>query len=336
MKQLQQQYIELLEQYIQEKNEKALYYAQQFSRRFIEKEVAPEEVVSIHKEAHLAICPKTHESVEASYDFLIEMMIHYGLALREHQSMVKQREKYQYEIEVAADLQSTLLKTQTPIVDGLEVGYVSEAASKMSGDYVYFSQGEKNEMGVAVADVIGKGVPAALCMSMIKFGMDSATTGRNHPHDILTTINRTVENSISDMMFISMFYGTYDDTTAVFTYGSAGHEPAMLYRAEQQKVELLDAKGLLLGVHPVVTYEEQQVVLQEGDFIAIMTDGVTEAKVNEQFITDESLQQMLIERHQLSAQQIAEEIYDTLMQAQDFALRDDFTIVILKKVANNV
>lgn len=331
MKQLQQQYTELLEQYLQEQNEKALYYAQQFSRRFIEKEVAPEEVVSIHKEAHLAICPKKKESVEASYDFLIEMMIHYGLALREHQSMVKQREKYQYEIEVAADVQRTLLKTKTPVVEGLEIGYVSEAASKMSGDYVYFSQGEKDQMSVAVADVIGKGVPAALCMSMIKFGMDSATTGRNHPHDVLTTINRTVEKSISDMMFISMFYGTYHNATATFTYGSAGHEPAILYRANEQTIELLDAKGLLLGVHPVVTYEEQQIVLQEGDFIAIMTDGVTEAKVEQQFITDHLLQQMLVERHSLSAQEIAEDMYDTLMQAQDFELRDDFTIVILKK-----
>lgn len=332
MKRLQQQYTELLEQYLQQKNEKALYYAQQFSRRFIEKEVAPEEVVSIHKEAHLAICPKKKESVEASYDFLIEMMIHYGLALREHQSMVKEREKYQYEIEVAADVQRTLLKTGKPFIEGLEIGYITEAASKMSGDYVYFSQGE-HQIGVAVADVIGKGVPAALCMSMIKFGMDSATTGRNHPHDVLTTINRTVEKSISDMMFISMFYGTYDSRTATFTYGSAGHEPALLYRAETEQVELLDAKGLLLGVHPVVTYEEQQVVLQEGDFIAIMTDGVTEAKVDEQFITDEQLQEMLIERHQLPAQQMAEELYNQLMQAQNFELRDDFTVVILKKVA---
>ena len=331
MKRLQQQYTELLEQYLKEKNEKALYYAQQFSRRFIEKEVAPEEVVSIHKESHLAICPKTKESVEASYDFLIEMMIHYGLALREHQSMVKEREKYQYEIEVAADVQRTLLKTRKPYLEGLEIGYITEAAAKMSGDYVYFSQGE-HQIGVAVADVIGKGVPAALCMSMIKFGMDSATTGRNHPHDVLTTINRTVEKSISDMMFISMFYGTYDSRTATFTYGSAGHEPALLYRAEKESIELLDAKGLLLGVHPVVTYEEQQVVLQEGDFIAIMTDGVTEAKIDEQFITDEQLQQMLIERHQLPAQQMAEELYNQLMQAQNFELRDDFTVVILKKV----
>ncbi len=328
---LQKQYEQLLRQYLENQNEKSLYYAQQFSRKFIETEIAPEDVVSMHKDAHLQASPTLPKEVKDSYDFLIEMMIHYGLALQEHKSMLKKREELQLEISVASNVQRTLLKTPTPHVEGVDIGYVSEAANQMSGDYVYFAAHGDDLASVAVADVIGKGIPAALCMSMIKFGMDSVTEEETQPHNVLTLINRIVEKSISDMMFISMFYGVYDKKTSTLTYGSAGHEPALLYRKETDRIQLLDAQGLLLGVMSEVIYEEKEVVLQSGDFVAIMTDGVTEVKVEDEFVSDEALQQFIYDVREMSAQQIASTMYDKIMQMQGFKLRDDFTLVVLKK-----
>lgn len=325
------QYKEILQQYVVGQREEDLYLGQQFSRRFIEKEISPEEVISIHKTALTEIVPDMSGKLKNSFDFLIEMMIHYGLALREHQSLIQKQEEIQIEMNVAAKVQETLLKTRKPDFEELDIGYVTEPAKQMSGDYIYFLNDNSYEAGVAVADVIGKGIPAALCMSMIKFGMDSLQNENTSPRNVLDIVNRIVEKSVDDSMFISMFYGKYDARDSRFSYASAGHEPALLYKASTGEFTELHAKGLLLGVQPNVVYEEKSVLLEEGDFIAMMTDGVTEVRTDTGFIDDNVIKLILAEVKDESAQKIAETVYQRLAQLQDFHLHDDFTIVIFKK-----
>ncbi|WP_342514271.1 PP2C family protein-serine/threonine phosphatase [Sporosarcina sp. FSL K6-1522] len=326
-----EQYKELLQQYINRPNEGDLYMGQQFSRRFIEKEISPEEVISIHKMAYAEIYPEMSEKLSNSYDFLIEMMIHYGLALREHQSLIRKQEEIQMEMNVATKVQERLLKTTIPTIKGLDIGFLSEPAKQMSGDYIYFLTGDSGEACVAVADVIGKGIPAAICMSMIKFGMDGLRDENTSPHNVLDIVNRIVEKSVNDSMFISMFYGKYHAENANFSYASAGHEPALLYRAIDGTFTELDAKGLLLGVQSDVVYEERSVVLEEGDFVVMMTDGVTEVRTENGFLGSDDLKALIAKKKDLSAQSIADALYNELAALQDFQLRDDFTIVIFKK-----
>ncbi|HEY4578451.1 MAG TPA: PP2C family protein-serine/threonine phosphatase [Savagea sp.] len=332
MEMLNQQYKQLLKKYLENKDEKSLYFAQQFSRKFVENEVSPEEVVSLHKDAVVAISKETSEETKNSYDFLIEMMIHYGLALKEHQSLIQKREELQMEMEIAANMQENLINTSLPEVPGLDIGYVSEAAKRMSGDYIYFATHGKNLLSVAVADVIGKGIPAALCMSMIKFGMDSISEDDSSPEEVLRTINRIVEKSMDDSMFISMYYGMYNIDTNDFTYSSAGHEPALLYREKNHSFEHLMSKGLLLGVQSEVIYEEKTVKLETGDFIAIMTDGVTEVRTEDGFLDEAIIHNHLKKNRHLTAQQMAKELFSELSQIQDFKLHDDFTVAVIKKV----
>ena len=109
------------------------------------------------------------------------MMIHYGLALQEHQSLIRKQEELEVEMNVAEKVQDTLLKTKIPIFQWLDIGFLSVPAKQMSGDYIYFLSDDLNYASVAVADVIGKGIPAALCMSMIKFGMDSMQSENSSP-----------------------------------------------------------------------------------------------------------------------------------------------------------
>lgn len=331
MMDLQKQYQELLEKYLENLDEKNLYFAQQFSRKFIEQEVAPEDVVSVHKDAVMHIFPELREEVATTHDFLIEMMIHYGLALREHQSLIKKREELHMEMEVAANVQEKLMNATRPNMDGLDIGYVSEAAKTMSGDYIYFAEHGQKKLSVAVADVIGKGIPAALCMSMIKFGMDGIDENESVPSEVLKIINRIVEKSVDNSMFISMYYGMYNVEDQHFTYASAGHEPALLYRSKTKRFEHLDAKGLLLGVKREVEYEERRVPLHSGDFVAIMTDGVTEIRTEEGFLDSSIIEQLLYEVRNQSAQQMADHLFKELSQLQNFRLHDDFTVAIMKK-----
>ena len=325
------QYSELLKKYIANEDEIDLYAAQQVSRKFIENQISPEDVISLHKTAVEENFPELAVQIGPSYDFLIEVMIHYGLALMEHQSLLRKQESMQIEMDVAVKVQDMLLETLIPKVDGLDIGMVSKPAKKMSGDYVYFIEQGHEQACVAVADVMGKGLPAALCMSMIKFGMDSLGEKATEPHHVLEVINQIVEKSMDDSMFISMFYGKYNKGNHAFTYGSAGHEPALLYRAAEKEFVELDAKGLLLGIRKNVEFEEKSVVLLPGDFIVMLTDGVTEGRNAEGFIDEQVILSMLKDVAHLPAQQIVDFLYTELFKMQNYMLHDDFTLVLYKK-----
>ncbi|MBD7983944.1 PP2C family protein-serine/threonine phosphatase [Sporosarcina sp. Sa2YVA2] len=324
------QYKEIMSKYLESQSEEDLYVGQQFSRRFIEKDIAPEDVISIHKSALFELHPNLRKQVWDSLDFLIEMMIHYGLTMREHQSLVRKQEAIQMEMNVATKVQDTLLKTVEPDAEGLDVGWISQPAHQMNGDYIYFLN-QENASSVAVADVIGKGIPAALCMSMIKFGMDGLQNENSSPDNVLGIINRIVEKSVDDSMFISMFYGKYNSITSTFSYASAGHEPALHFSSGTSAFTELDARGLLLGVKKEAIYDEHSVVLEEGDFVVMMTDGVTESRTENGFIEMSAIKSLLAEKKDESAQEIADYVYSELSRMQDYQLSDDFTIVIFKK-----
>ncbi|AQQ52145.1 PP2C family protein-serine/threonine phosphatase [Planococcus lenghuensis] len=328
---IESQYKEILAQYIREQSEQNLYAGQILSRQFLQENVQPEEVISMHKAALAGLHGELPDEVWHSFDLLIEMMISYGMANRERQSLVQKQEELRVEMDLASHVQETLLKTQRPEIAGLDVGVISVPSRAMNGDYIYFVYDESGSAGVAVADVIGKGIPAALCMSMIKFGLDSLNDAAAHPSDVLGVINRIVEKSIDDSMFISMFYGQYNAEDGRLTYGSAGHEPALLYRAETDTFEELRARGLLLGVSPKAKYEDRSVQLHTGDLVIAMTDGVTEGRTEVGFIDHEVIFDMVRHKKDASAQEIAEYLYEELSRMQQAELRDDFTLVIYKK-----
>lgn len=330
-REIERQYKEILKQYVMQQTEKNLYAGQNFSRQLIKKNVAPEEVISVHKAALEELFPELQTEVLHSFDFLIEMMIRYGLAHSEHQSLLQHQKELNVEIDLAANVQKTLLKTTIPQVDGLEIGLITVPARKMNGDYIYFLSDNHHNAGVAVADVIGKGIPAALCMSMIKYGMDSLQDASSDPKKVLDIINRIVEKGVNDDMFISMFYGRYNVEHSILTYASAGHEPALFYDAKKDEFSELHAKGLLLGVVPNVTYVQHDVKMEIGDFVVMMTDGVTECRTDEGFIEQKIIASLIQSLHHESAQTIVDTVFKELEKMQNFELRDDFTLVIFKK-----
>lgn len=325
------QYKAILKKYVENQSERDLYAGQKFSRQFIEKEIPPEEVIGIHKYALQELFPHLPIEIWYSFDFLIEMMIHYGLTLQEHQSLVRKQEEIELEMKIAGQVQKTLLKTKVPKSNEIDIGFVSIPAKQMSGDYVYFLNSGTDFTSVAVSDVIGKGIPAALCMSMIKFGMDSMEEKNPKPKLMLEVVNRIVEDNIDDSMFISMFYGKYNARTSKFSFASAGHEPALLFKAKEESFMELDADGLLLGVQRDVQFDEHTVLLEKDDFVAIMTDGVTETRTDEGFIDEQYIRDILFEVRDERSQVIADTVYKKLGELQAFHLRDDFTIVILKR-----
>ena len=329
---MQEKYKEILESYMKDQNEQALYLSQKFSRKSIEHKISPEEIISLHKTALLELGIELSEAMLPSFDILLEVMMAYGLAYREHQNLRTIQQELKSEIEVAANMQQTLLGTQVPEVDCLDIGAISVPARQMSGDYYHFVQGEQGAVSVAIADVIGKGIPAALCMSMIKYSMDSLPEGQNEPSQVLESLNRVVEQNVDPTMFITMFYGMYNAMNHTFYYSSAGHEPGFFYNYEKKEFEELYAKGLLLGVGKKTKYRQFEKKVEVGDIILLMSDGVTECRTEEGFIEVDTLMGYIKKYIHLEAQEIADKVYKELEFLQDFQLRDDFTLIILKRI----
>ncbi|MDY0406893.1 PP2C family protein-serine/threonine phosphatase [Virgibacillus sp. 179-BFC.A HS] len=324
-------YKDLLKLYIDTEDEKALYGAEKISKSFIKQGITPEEIVNLHIQSLQEMYDDMPQAYLRGLDFLLETMISYGLALQEYQTLREKQLEIKSELKIAAGMQKTLLATTVPVVENLQIGVVSVAAHQMNGDYHHFITGKNGDIGIALADVRGKGIPAALCMSMIKYAMDSLPEDTMGPNKILKNLNRVVEKNVDPSMFITMFYAQYFPQTSKFLFSSAGHEPGFYYHGDTKNFEELKTKGLVLGVTSETDYPEYERTIKEGDMIVLLTDGVTECRYGDNFLSREEVLEVIQQHMHLPAQEMAEKVYKHFERLQNFHLRDDFTLIILKK-----
>ncbi len=324
-------YRNILTQYLKDQSERTLYQGQKFSRKSIEEQIPPDEIISIHKALLQELFPAIPQEILNSFDILLEVMVGYGLAYQEHQSLRDKQMEIRTEMEIAANVQQTLLGTSIPNVKGLDIGALSIPAKHMNGDYYHFVHDDGQFLNVAIADVIGKGIPAALCMSMIKYAMDSLPETRSAPNIVLESLNRVVEQNVDPSMFISMFYGIYDLNVHSFYFSSAGHEPGYFYEKNADQFSEINAKGLLLGIDKKTKYSQYKKEVLPGDMMILMSDGVTESRTENGFIEKEALMNYIKQYLHLSAQEIVNHVYKDLEKLQNFHLRDDFTMIILRR-----
>ena len=162
------------------------------------------------------------------------------------------------EIEIAANMQQTLLGTSIPNIDSVDIGAISVPARQMNGDYHHFVKDENHCIGIAIADVIGKGIPAALSMSMIKYSMDSLPDNRHNPGNILESLNRVVEQNVDPSMFITMCYGVYNPWDHNSAMRQRGMNLAFTIMQKVSHIQDLDGKGLLLGIDKKTKYQEYE------------------------------------------------------------------------------
>ncbi|MBI0579536.1 PP2C family protein-serine/threonine phosphatase [Neobacillus cucumis] len=327
---LEASYREMLRRYIEESSEVALYQGQMFSRKSIEHKVSPEEIINIHRKVLKDLFPDIQKEILSSFDFLMEFMMDYGLAYQEHQSLRNRQFEIISEIETAASIQENLLETPVPDHDELDIGAISVPAKKMNGDFHQFVH-EGERISIAIADIIGKGIPAALCMSMLKYAMDSLSESTKIPKDVLEYLNKVVEGNVGSSMFITMFYGIYDSVKHLFTYAAAGHEQGFYYHSLTDTFEDLTTEGIVLGVDQDVTYKQYEKRVEPGDMLVLLSDGVTESKTDEGFIERSAITDLIQTYMHLSSQEMVENIYHDMERMQNFELRDDFTLIILRR-----
>ena len=187
-----------------------------------------------------------------------------------------ERERLERELSTAREIQQHLLPHDFPEVPGFEVTGVSVPSLQVGGDYFDFLDQGNGRTGVAIGDVSGKGMPAALLMANLQASLQGQVIHPNSVSDIVSCVNDLLVHSTDTHMFATFFYGVIDRGAATFTCTNAGHNPPLLVRADGQ-VEQLGVGGLLLGMLPGRSYEQQTVDLDPGDVLVLYTDGITEA-----------------------------------------------------------
>jgi sigma-B regulation protein RsbU (phosphoserine phosphatase) len=185
------------------------------------------------------------------------------------------------ELQNAREVQRILLPQKDPSISGFRISGTNLPARIISGDYYDYLDLGNGRFGIVIADVSGKGVPAGLLMAMCRSALRSVAPGRRSPSEVLAAVNRQLYPDIREDMFISMAYAVLDQETGSLVIARAGHDPALLFRRDSGKVELLRSPGLALGVDGGSVFERVTkdcvVDLRPGDCVLLYTDGVREA-----------------------------------------------------------
>ena len=322
----------MLIDYVEERSERGERKAQLLSKTILRNGVSPEELSSWQRDVLERLYPDIPAEVARSFDFFAEIIKSYDVVQQELEELRHAQQEMNSEMEVAASVQSTLLRYMIPEMEGLEIGAVSIPARRVSGDYFQFIPYKNGSLGVGLADVMGKGLPAALCISMIKSEIDHISGNEIIPNRLLEKLNETVEENVDLSMFVSMICGLYEPASNRFLYSSAGHEPGLYYNASSGTFEEMNTQGLLLGVNKQTKYQLYEKFLNIGDVLIFFSDGVTESKIAGEFIEREFLIDEFRKNIYLHPQDIVMKVSRHLMKLQRFKLRDDFTLIILKRV----
>ena len=186
------------------------------------------------------------------------------------------RERLEKELETARGIQERLLPHRMPSVLGFEVSGTSLPSHEVGGDYFDFLDLPTGHLGVAIADVSGKGIPAALLMANLQASLRAQDLQPESVSVIASRLNGLLVQNTDERMFVTFFYGILDKMKATFTYTNAGHNPPMLLRANG-KLLRLEEGGMLLGFLSDQSYVQAAVSLEPGDVLTLFTDGITEA-----------------------------------------------------------
>ena len=238
----------------------------------------------------------------------------------------------QNELDVATKIQQSILPDQFPHVDGCEVYGCMEAARNVGGDFFDVIRLEGGSLGLAVADVSDKGVPAALFMMSSRTLLKGAAVGIGHPGAVLSEVNDLLNETNDAAMFVTVFYGVYDPASKVLTFSNGGHNPPLVVHADGSSEELELTGGIALGAVPQFEYGQASVQLRPGDMVVFFTDGVTEAinPRNDEFGL-EAVQALFEDGETRSAQEAAEMILKAVREfAGEAPQFDDLTCMILR------
>jgi serine phosphatase RsbU (regulator of sigma subunit) len=258
--------------------------------------------------------------------------------LPKHIRRISERERMQKELEIARNVQVGLLPKDNPEIKGFDISGTCLPAKEVGGDYFDFVTLGPNKLGIAIGDVSGKGVPAAIYMTLTKGILQSHADDTVSPRLVLNKVNRLLYRNIEKNSFVSMFYAVLDISEKNLTFARAGHNPGIIINQNDGSNQELNTDGIALGLEEGTVFnqmlKEHTIDLTSGDTLVFYTDGFTEAmnSVQEEF-GEERFIDLISSNRNLSAQKLIEILVNSVKDFSGEAPQhDDMTVVIIKIV----
>jgi sigma-B regulation protein RsbU (phosphoserine phosphatase) len=242
------------------------------------------------------------------------------------------------DIDIAREIQRLLLPAEAPALSGYEISGINIPACALSGDYFDYLKIDDNHLGIVIADVSGKGVPASLIMTMARSVLRAQAAGESSPCEVLRLVNRQLYPDMKEDMFISMAYVTIDRISNTAQLARAGHDAPLFYRAKDATVEKLNPKGMAVGIDSGEVFDrfciDFSFHFESGDCLLLYTDGVTEAlNADGREFGIERLMSCLKKNAVYSAVDLLKKLTEEL---QHFVLHqpqyDDITLIAIRKL----
>ena len=252
-------------------------------------------------------------------------------------SMANEKKRLDHDLEIARDIQRILLPSEAPAINGFQISGINVPARQVSGDYFDYIRVDEERLGVAIADVSGKGVPASLIMAICRSVLRAEAARNPSPADVLRKVNRQLYPDIKEDMFISMAYLILNHQRDDVTLARAGHDAPLLYKQKSQTVTPLKPPGMVVGIDSGSVFDrltiDFAVPLERDDCLVLYTDGVTETlnAEGDEFGLDRMMQSVRASAT-IGAQAIVKKIIEDV---RDFTgsvpQNDDITLIAIRK-----
>jgi sigma-B regulation protein RsbU (phosphoserine phosphatase) len=252
-------------------------------------------------------------------------------------SEANEKKRLDHDLEIARDIQRVLLPAEPPSVNGFEISGINVPARQVSGDYFDYIKVDEERLGVAIADVSGKGVPASLIMAICRSVLRSQAAQNPSPADVLRKVNRQLYPDIKEDMFISMAYLILDHVRNGVTLARAGHDAPLLYKRASQTVTPLKPPGMVVGIDSGNVFDritgDFPVTLERNDCLVLYTDGVTEALDTDgnEFGVERTIQSVRASADNGAQAIIARLIDDLRNFVGSHPQNDDITLIAIRK-----
>ena len=275
--------------------------------------------------------PLDFEDLQITIDRTLSHMAEWKEALESRDKLVA----IQNELDVASKMQQSILPTSFPLAPEYEVFGNMEPARNVGGDFFDVIYMENGRIGLAVADVSDKGVPAALFMMSSRTLLKGCAIGMGSPGDVLGEVNTLLTDNNETIMFVTLLYAVFDPETGVLTYANGGHCNPLLVHSDGSSEELTHTKGVALGVMPDLEYREDNVTLAPGDTLILYTDGVSEAmNANGEEFGVERLTELFTGSPPATAKEANEAVLKAVAEfAGDTPQSDDVTCLVLRRAS---
>ena len=256
--------------------------------------------------------------------------------LEEWRDALESRDKLvalQNELDVASGIQKSILPTVFPASNEYQVYASMEPARNVGGDFFDVVRLENDRIGLAIADVSDKGVPAALFMMSSRTWMKGAAISSPEPGVVLQEVNALLHEDNETQMFVTVLYAVYEPDTGEFTYSSGGHDAPLIVHSDGSSELLPLTGGIALGIIPDMKYQSNTITLKQGETLVLYTDGVTEAMNNEgEQFGIERLRQVFQGSPPANSDEAARMILDAINTfAGGAAQSDDITCLTLRR-----